>query len=88
MNNWKPDFSNSHDEYIASFVEALNVQNENEAILSQKRTRYTKGANQIIKQVQQRFLETRRAEEIDKALDEKNKERFMALTSEGWEQQL
>ena len=87
MNNWKPDFSNQ-DEYITSFVEALNVKSDDETILKQKRTRYTKGANQIINQVQQKFLNERRAEEIDKALDEKDKERFLALTSDGWEEQL
>ncbi len=40
----------------------------------------------IIYKVQNAFLEKRRAEEIDLSLKNRDKERFMALTSDGWEE--
>ncbi|WP_026693366.1 IDEAL domain-containing protein [Peribacillus kribbensis] len=54
-------------------------------ILSQKYTEYTQGANRIIAKVQREFLENRRTVEIDKALDNKDEARFLALTSDGWQ---
>ncbi|PLT31039.1 IDEAL domain-containing protein [Peribacillus deserti] len=57
-------------------------------ILTQAHTEYTKGATSLIENVQREFLNNRRYIEIDKALDQRDEERFMALTSEGWEKVL
>ncbi|MBT2757256.1 IDEAL domain-containing protein [Mesobacillus foraminis] len=87
MNSEKPNFFNQ-DEYISSMSGVFHDMDETQEILAKKKTRYTKGANEIIEKVQQQFLENWRQEEIDKALDARDKNRFMALTGEGWEKQL
>ena len=69
-------------------METLNDPDNTNMILNRDHTRYTDGANKIIKKVQNAFLEERRAEEIDLALANKDKERFMELTSENWKEAL
>ena len=86
MMNREPDYVNKA-ELISSYSDAMGIE-ETEKILTQKRTKYTKAVNQIIQKVQQEFLENLRVTEIDKALDSKDKNRFIALTSEGWENKL
>lgn len=70
------------------YVEALNDPDNTNLILTTDKTRYTEGANKIIKKVQNEFLEKRRAEEIDLALANKDKDRFMKLTSKHWKNAL
>jgi uncharacterized protein YpiB (UPF0302 family) len=41
--------------------------------------------NEVLEKVQGEWLEAKRYDEIDKALDNKDEERFQALTSENWE---
>lgn len=70
------------------YMDAIHDTDNTELILIRKKTRYTDGANRIIEKVQNEFLENRRAEEIDLALENMNKERFMELTSENWKDAL
>lgn len=78
------------DQYVKSTPEVLMDQDaiKTRKILSQERTEYTQGATAIIQKVQRQYLENKRYNEIDKALDERDKERFLALTSKGWERDL
>lgn len=85
MNNEKkPDYYQKDDNKNL-FMDVLEVDDNTQHLLQQEKTRYTKGANDIINKVQKEFLEKKRAVEIDLALEKRDKERFMALTSEGWE---
>ena len=70
------------------YMDTVHDTDNTELILIREKTRYTDGANRIIQKVQNEFLEKRRAEEIDLALQKKNKERFMELTSENWKDAL
>jgi uncharacterized protein YpiB (UPF0302 family) len=70
------------------YMDAIHDTDNTELILLREKTRYTDGANKIIQKVQNDFLEKRRVEEIDLALANKDKERFMALTSENWKDAL
>ncbi|WP_409304292.1 IDEAL domain-containing protein [Peribacillus sp. SCS-155] len=88
-----PDYKSNgfnKDQYVTSILEGLTDKEalKTKRILMQEHTEYTNGANEIIKKVQAALLENKRYAEIDKALDEKDKSRFIALTSEGWEQAL
>jgi uncharacterized protein YpiB (UPF0302 family) len=84
-NDKKPNFYKP-EEFIDLYHDAVSLEDNTQHLLNQERTRYTKGANAVIKKVQQEFLEKKRTEEIDLALELKDKERFMALTSDGWEE--
>lgn len=84
-NDKKPNFYKA-EEFIDLYRDTVNLEDNTQHLLNQERTRYTKGANAIIKKVQLEFLEKKRAEEIDRALEFKDKERFMALTSDRWEE--
>lgn len=66
------------------YMDTLNENDNTQAILLNTRTRYTDGAEKIIAKVQKQFLEKRRVEEIDLALANKDKKRFMDLTSADW----
>ncbi|WP_409290569.1 IDEAL domain-containing protein [Peribacillus sp. SCS-37] len=79
----RDQFGNLQSDYLMD-KDALKTKK----ILTQARTEYTHGATKIIEKVQSEFLAAKRYEEIDKALEQKDKARFMALTSEGWEQAL
>lgn len=70
------------------YMDAIHDTDNTELILLREKTRYTDGANKIIEKVQNDFLEKRRVEEIDFALANKDKERFMKLTSENWKDAL
>jgi uncharacterized protein YpiB (UPF0302 family) len=70
------------------YMDAIHDTDNTELILIREKTRYTDGANSIIQKVQNEFLEQRRAEEIDLALENKDKKRFMELTSENWKDAL
>jgi uncharacterized protein YpiB (UPF0302 family) len=84
-NDKKPNFYKP-EEHRNLFMDILETEDNTQHLLNQDKTRYTKGANDIINKVQQEFLEKRRTEEIDRSLEMRDKERFMALTSEGWEE--
>ncbi|WP_419882228.1 IDEAL domain-containing protein [Peribacillus sp. B-H-3] len=87
MNSEYNSKSFKHDRYIASLTEELLNKEDlkTKEILTKERTEYTRGADAVIKRVQRKYLEERRYIEIDKALDDKNEVRFLALTSKGWE---
>lgn len=70
------------------YMDTIHDTDNTELILLREKTRYTDGANKIIQKVQNEFLEKRRMEEIDLALANKDKERFMELTSENWKDAL
>lgn len=70
------------------YMDTINDSDNTELILNNEKTRYTEDASKIIKKVQMEFLEKRRAEEIDLALANRDKERFMKLTSENWKDAL
>ncbi|MBT2694790.1 IDEAL domain-containing protein [Bacillus sp. ISL-55] len=70
------------------YMDAVHDTDNTELILLREKTRYTDGANTIIQKVQNEFLEKKRMEEIDLALANKDKERFMDLTSENWKDAL
>lgn len=70
------------------YMDAVHDTDNTELILLREKTRYTDGANKIIQKVQNEFLEKRRSEEIDLALANKDKERFIELTSENWKDAL
>jgi uncharacterized protein YpiB (UPF0302 family) len=70
------------------YMDAIHDTDNTELILLREKTRYTDGANKIIQKVQNEFLEKRRVEEIDLALANKDKKRFMELTSENWKDAL
>ncbi|WLR55439.1 IDEAL domain-containing protein [Mesobacillus subterraneus] len=70
------------------YMDTIHDADNTEMILIREKTRYTDGANRIIQKVQNEFLEKRREEEIDLALKNKNKERFMELTSDNWKDAL
>ncbi|PLT33430.1 IDEAL domain-containing protein [Bacillus sp. V5-8f] len=77
------------DQYIKSTSELKDTEDlKTKKILANEHTEYTAGANRIIQKVQQQYLQNKRYMEIDKALDERDKERFIALTSKGWERVL
>ena len=66
------------------YMDTLNDNDNTIAILTQEKTRYTEGAEEIIAKVQNQFFEKKRVEEIDLALSKKDKQRFMELTSANW----
>jgi uncharacterized protein YpiB (UPF0302 family) len=70
------------------YTDTLNDPDNTNLILTREKTRYTDGANEIIRKVQNEFLEKRRVEEIDLALANKDKKRFMELTSANWKHAL
>ena len=70
------------------YMDTIHDQDNTELILNREKTRYTEGASKIIEKVQMEFLEKRRAEEIDLALANRDKESFMKLTSENWKDAL
>jgi uncharacterized protein YpiB (UPF0302 family) len=73
---------------VNMFMDTMHDPDNTELILTREKTRYTDEANKIIQKVQNDFLERRRAEEIDLALENKDKGRFMELTSENWKDAL
>ena len=88
MNNDKKSNFYKPEEHKGLFMDILETDDNTQHLLIQEKTRYTKGADEIIDKVQNAFLEKRRAEEIDRSLENRDKKRFMALTSEGWEEVL
>lgn len=70
------------------YMDAMSDTDNTALILNREKTRYTESANKIIMKVQNEFLEKRKAEEIDLALANKDKERFMELTSADWKDAL
>lgn len=85
MNNDKKSNFYKPEEHRGLFMDILETEDNTQHLLNQEKTRYTKGANDIIKKVQREFLEKKRVKEIDLALENRDEERFMALTSEDWE---
>jgi uncharacterized protein YpiB (UPF0302 family) len=85
-----PEYNFKKDKYMTSITEAFMEKEalKTQRILTQETTEYTPGANEIISKVQRQYMEDKRYTEIDRALDNKDKERFLALTSEGWERVL
>jgi uncharacterized protein YpiB (UPF0302 family) len=73
---------------LNTYMDTIHDPDNTELILTREKTRYTEGANKIIEKVQNGFLEKRRVEEIDLALANKDKKRFMELTSENWKDAL
>lgn len=88
MNNEKNSNFYKQNVDVNMFMDTMRDTDNTELILTRKKTRYTDGANKIIQKVQSEFLEQRRAEEIDLALENKDKERFMELTSDNWKDAL
>jgi uncharacterized protein YpiB (UPF0302 family) len=88
MNNEKNSNSYKQETNLNMYMDAIHDTDNTELILLREKTRYTDGANKIIKKVQNEFLEKRRAEEIDLALANMDKERFMKLTSKNWKDAL
>lgn len=86
MNNEKKSNFYKPEEHRGLFMDILETDDNTQHLLMHEKTRYTKGADEIISKVQSEFLEKRRTVEIDLALENRDKERFMALTSEGWEE--
>lgn len=70
------------------YMDTIHDPDNTELILTREKTRYTEAANKIIEKVQNGFLEKRRAEEIDLALENQDKKRFLELTSENWKDAL
>ncbi|MGD6843624.1 IDEAL domain-containing protein [Bacillus infantis] len=82
---YKPNQFNQ-DQYLSSIHDLADKDSwKTRKILSQETTEYTDAVNEVIEKVQGEWLEAKRYEEIDKALDNKDVERFQALTSENWE---
>jgi uncharacterized protein YpiB (UPF0302 family) len=88
MNNDKNSNYYKQDVNVNMFMDTMHDDDNTNLILNRKKTRYTDGANKIIQKVQNEFLERLRAEEIDMALENKDKKRFMELTSENWKDAL
>lgn len=88
MKNDKNSNSYKQEMNLNMYMDAIHDTDNTELILMREKTRYTDGANKIIQKVQNEFLEKRRTEEIDLALANKDKERFMELTSENWKDAL
>lgn len=88
MNNDKNSNSYKQEMNLNMYMDAIHDTDNTELILLREKTRYTDGANKIIQKVQDEFLEKRREEEIDLALANKDKKRFMELTSENWKDAL
>ncbi|WP_110928696.1 IDEAL domain-containing protein [Bacillus massiliglaciei] len=80
------------DQYLKSIIETDGLIDKDarrtRRILEEDCTEYTEETNLVIQMVQKQFLEGKREEEINKALDNKDEERFLALTSKGWEKKL
>ncbi|RSD27009.1 IDEAL domain-containing protein [Mesobacillus subterraneus] len=70
------------------YMDALADPDNTDLILNRDKTRYTDDVNRLIKKVQNEFLEKKRVEEIDLALANKDKNRFMKLTSDNWKDAL
>jgi uncharacterized protein YpiB (UPF0302 family) len=88
MNNEKNSNSYKQEMNLNMYMDTIHDTDNTELILLREKTRYTDGANKIIQKVQNEFLEQKRAEEIDLALQNKDKKRFMELTSESWKDAL
>lgn len=88
MNNDKNSNSYKQEMNLNMYMDAIQDTDNTELILLREKTRYTDGANKVIQKVQDEFLEKRRTEEIDLALANKDKKRFMELTSENWKDAL
>jgi uncharacterized protein YpiB (UPF0302 family) len=88
MKNEKNSNYYKQDMDLNMYMDTMHDPDNTNLILTREKTRYTEGANEIIKKVQMEFLKKRRTEEIDLALANKDKERFMALTSENWQDAL
>ncbi|WP_226679035.1 IDEAL domain-containing protein [Mesobacillus jeotgali] len=88
MKNDKNSNSYKQEMNLNMYMDAVHDTDNTELILLREKTRYTDGANKVIQKVQNEFLEKRRVEEIDLALANKDKERFMELTSENWKDAL
>ncbi|MGA9228479.1 MAG: IDEAL domain-containing protein [Mesobacillus sp.] len=86
MNNDKKSNFYKPEEHSGLFMDILETDDNTQHLLMKEKTKYTNGAEGIINKVQSEFLEKRRAEEIDLSLKNRDKERFMALTSDGWEE--
>lgn len=84
MNNEKNSHSYKQNEDVNLSMDSIHARDNTELILTRKKTRYTDGANKIIEKVQNEFLERKRVEEIDLALENKDKKRFLELTSDNW----
>ncbi|RFU71229.1 IDEAL domain-containing protein [Peribacillus saganii] len=76
-----------NEKYSASYLRGKMDKDDitTRKILLQEYTEYTGGANEIINRVQRQYLQNKRYSEIDKALDERDQARFLALTSDNWE---
>ena len=84
-NDKKPNsFKKDMDVNVNLYLDEINDFDNTDAILNRATTRYTEPVEKIIKKVQNEFLEKRRKSEIDQALANRNKERFMLLTSKNW----
>ncbi|CAM3956413.1 IDEAL domain-containing protein [Mesobacillus thioparans] len=88
MNNDKNSNSYKQEMNLNMYMDAVHDTDNTELILLREKTRYTDGANRIIQKVQNEFLKKRREVEIDQALANKDKKRFMELTSENWKDAL
>ncbi len=88
MNNEKNSNSFKQELNLNMYMDAIHDTDNTELILVRDKTRYTDGANKIIQKVQNEFLKKRREKEIDLALENKDKERFMELTSDNWKDAL
>jgi uncharacterized protein YpiB (UPF0302 family) len=88
MKNEKNSNYYKQDMNLNLYMDSLTDPDNTDLILNREKTRYTDGANEIIEKVQNDLLEKRRAEEIDFALVNKDKERFMELTSDNWKDAL
>lgn len=88
MNNEKNSNSYKQEMNLNMYMDTIHDTDNTELILLRDKTRYTDGANKIIQKVQNEFLKKRRDEEIDLALQNKDKERFLELTSDNWKDAL
>ncbi|WP_226085989.1 IDEAL domain-containing protein [Mesobacillus sp. S13] len=88
MNNDKNSNHFKQELDLNVYMDAMTDTDNTQLILKREKTRYTDGANKVIQKVQNEFLEKKRVEEIDMALANKDKERFMKLTSANWKDAL
>jgi uncharacterized protein YpiB (UPF0302 family) len=90
MNNEKKpnSYKREMDVNLNLYLDSFNDHDNTNAILNRETTRYTDGAEKIINKVQNEILEKKREAEIDKALANRDKEKFMVLTSDHWKDAL
>ncbi|PGK51276.1 hypothetical protein CN918_26155 [Priestia megaterium] len=74
----------SDNDGVLKKIQKKNEDKETQRILTSDKNEYTESAEQVIQASISQFPFYLRQKELNKALDERNKERFSALASEDW----